>query len=287
MTPVFLSLMPIRQITLQHDFPFTPKNYLRDRLASHKGFYAPTYFFLRKLTRQLRNNEIAREDYPYEPRKTAFRPPAKGKQRILEDREFDIELAWVKKTVDIEEGRVAPDQQDGGGDAGDDEAAGDEADDEADEAESDGEDEEHGIECGCCFTKYRFEKMIQCPDAHLFCVSCLRSYASTLLGSHNPNITCMSQSQCTGSFPASQLARVLPRKTYALYERLIQAKEIDAAGLEGLEECPFCEWKCVMEVGFEDEKLFRCGNDIGGCGVEVEDDKKLNAQHLVEEAMSV
>lgn len=145
--------------------------------------------------------------------------------------------------------------------------------------------------------------MIQCPDAHLFCISCLRSYASTLLGSHNPNITCMSQSSCTAIFPASQLIRVLPRKTHALYERLIQAKEIDAAGLEGLEECPFCEWKCVFDVGFEGERLFRCGNDIGGCGVvscrkckklghlpktceEVENDKKLDMRHLVEEAMS-
>jgi len=113
----------------------------------------------------------------------------------------------------------------------------------------------------------------------------------------------MSQSVCKALFSASQLARVLPLKTYALYERLIQAKEIDAAGLEGLEECPFCEWKCVFDVGFEGEKLFRCGNEVGGCGVvscrkckkldhlpksceELENDKKLDARHLVEEAMS-
>jgi len=113
----------------------------------------------------------------------------------------------------------------------------------------------------------------------------------------------MSQSVCKALFSAPQLARVLPLKTYALYERLIQAKEIDAAGLEGLEECPFCEWKCVFDVGFEGEKLFRCGNDVGGCGVvscrkckkldhlpksceELENDKKLDARHLVEEAMS-
>jgi len=113
----------------------------------------------------------------------------------------------------------------------------------------------------------------------------------------------MSQSVCKALFSASQLARVLPLKTYALYERLIQAKEIDAAGLEGLEECPFCEWKCVFDVEFEGEKLFRCGNEVGGCGVvscrkckrldhlpksceELENDKKLDARHLVEEAMS-
>lgn len=52
-----------------------------------------------------------------------------------------------------------------------------------------------------------------------------------------------------------------------LYERVKQQKEIEAAGLEGLEECPFCEWKCVLEASNEEEKLFRCGNEVGGCGV--------------------
>lgn len=46
-----------------------------------------------------------------------------------------------------------------------------------------------------------------------------------------------------------------------------QQKEIEDAGLEGLEECPFCEWKCVIEASREEEKLFRCGNEEGGCGV--------------------
>lgn len=141
--------------------------------------------------------------------------------------------------------------------------------------------------------------MIQCPDAHLFCRSCLRSYASTLLGTHNPQIQCMSQSICRQTFPSSQLVAVLPRKTYALYERLLQAQEIAKANLEGLEECPFCEWKCVFDVGFDQEKLFRCD----GCGgvscrnckkldhlpkscEEVEKDRKLDARHEVEEAMS-
>ena len=51
----------------------------------------------------------------------------------------------------------------------------------------------------------------------------------------------------------------------SLYERVKQQKEVEAAGLEGLEECPFCEWKCVIEN--EQERLFRCGNEEGGCGV--------------------
>ena len=104
--------------------------------------------------------------------------------------------------------------------------------------------------------------MIQCPDAHLFCSSCITSYASGLLGSHNPNIVCMDQSGCKLPFPASELRRKLSAKLMELYDRVKQTKEIEAAGLDNLEECPFCEYKVVIEN--ENEKLFRCENE--DCG---------------------
>lgn len=104
--------------------------------------------------------------------------------------------------------------------------------------------------------------MIQCPEAHLFCSTCMTSYASTLLGSHNPDIVCMDQSGCKLAFPESELRRFLTPKLLALYERVKQRKEIEAAGLEGLEECPFCEYKVVIDN--PDERLFRCeGQDCG------------------------
>ena len=100
--------------------------------------------------------------------------------------------------------------------------------------------------------------MIQCPEAHLFCKSCMTSYASNLLGEHNPSIVCMDQSGCKLPFPESELTRFLSSKLLELYHRVKQRKEIEAAGLENLEECPFCEYKCVIEN--EMEKLFRCEN---------------------------
>jgi E3 ubiquitin-protein ligase RNF216 len=103
--------------------------------------------------------------------------------------------------------------------------------------------------------------MIQCPEAHLFCKSCMTSYASTLLGSHDTNINCMHQSGCTVAISRSELQRFLPKKLMNLWERLTQRKEVQAAGLDGWEECPFCEWGCVIENA--EEKLFRCD----GCGV--------------------
>ena len=106
-------------------------------------------------------------------------------------------------------------------------------------------------------------KMVQCPETHLFCSECMTTYASTLLGSHDPNIVCMDQSGCKAAIPASELHRFLPQKLIDLWERVKQRKEVELAGLEGLEECPFCDWSCVIEN--PDEKLFRCEN-IDICG---------------------
>ena len=105
--------------------------------------------------------------------------------------------------------------------------------------------------------------MVQCPEAHLFCKECMKSYVSNLLGQHDPKICCMDQSGCKALFPESELCRFLDTKLLSLYYRVKQTKEIEAAGLEGLEECPFCEYKVVIDN--PDEKLFRCEND--DCGV--------------------
>lgn len=146
------------------------------------------------------------------------------------------------------------------------------------------------------------DKMVQCPEAHLFCKTCVSQYVSTQLGLHTASILCMHPSDCRAPFPVSELRRILPSKLMDLYERVKQQSEIQAAGLEGLEECPFCEFKCVIDASREEEKLFRCGNEDGGCGVvscreckkvdhvpksckEAEEDKGLDGRHAIEEAM--
>ncbi|KAF8879405.1 hypothetical protein BD779DRAFT_1156124 [Infundibulicybe gibba] len=250
---------------LQVDFPLVPKPYLRNTFKAQRNLYAPTHIFI---------SNLDKTNLPYVPKMTPYRPNAKGKTRLLQDEAFEKEREWLK-------GEYLP----------------------AAIAEDPGEEADDGIECGCCFSTYPFDKMIQCPEAHLFCTTCMTSYASNLLGEHNPNIKCMAQSGCTLPFPDSELKRFLTPKLMELYERVKQRKEIEAAGLEGLEECPFCEWKCVFEVGKEEDKLFRCGNEEGGCGVvscrgckkldhvpksctEAEEDKHLDGRHAIEEAMT-
>ncbi|GLB44121.1 putative in Between Ring fingers [Lyophyllum shimeji] len=268
---------------LQVSFPFIPKTYLRTCLTQHNGLYAPTHLYLleQEKTQQERRDAGERVNLPYNKRVTPFRPKGKGAASV-QDEDFEAERKWLVAELT---GTNTADADAGVEDAND---------------ASDGECED-GIECGCCFSKFRFDKIVQCPETHLFCVSCMTSYASTLLGTHDPNIKCMDQSGCSALIPASELRRFLPKKLMELWERVKQRKEVEAAGLEGLEECPFCEWGCVIEN--EDEKLLRCGNVEGGCGVvscrkckrpdhlpksckEVEEDRHLDGRHAIEEAMT-
>jgi hypothetical protein len=106
--------------------------------------------------------------------------------------------------------------------------------------------------------------MIQCPDGHLFCKACVFAFCKERLGQRNAKIKCMdSQTDCQLEFMAAQLQLCLPPRLLALYERVKQADEISAAGLDNLEECPFCEYKCVIDN--ENERLFHCVNE--DCGV--------------------
>jgi E3 ubiquitin-protein ligase RNF216 len=106
--------------------------------------------------------------------------------------------------------------------------------------------------------------MVQCADTHLFCTSCVTSYASTKLGEQNLDLRCMDVSGCKMAFPHSELRRALPETLFELYERILQRRDIESAGLEGLEECPFCDYKVVIDVDFHINKVLWCQNEVCG-----------------------
>jgi hypothetical protein len=106
--------------------------------------------------------------------------------------------------------------------------------------------------------------MVQCPEMHLLCITCMTSYAATLLSAHDPRIPCLDRSGCNSIIPEPELRRFLPGKTMRLWERVSQRNEIMNAGLVGLEECPFCDYGVVIENN--EEKLLRCGNEEV-CGI--------------------
>ena len=62
--------------------------------------------------------------------------------------------------------------------------------------------------------------MIQCPEGHLFCTTCVVAYASNQFGLQDPKLKCMDQSGCSLLYSESELRRVLPEKLIALYVRV-------------------------------------------------------------------
>ncbi|KIY74350.1 hypothetical protein CYLTODRAFT_416193 [Cylindrobasidium torrendii FP15055 ss-10] len=254
--------LAIEQLML--DYPTIRKPDLRRLLESNNGFYVPTFLWLKaQMERGVKVGDVLK----------APRAVTKGKRCAREDIELEVEIEWLARQSRHSEPAVIPDE-------------------EAEEGE--------GIECGCCFSDYPFSKMVQCPEAHLFCSDCFKQYAETQLGGHDVKLVCMDQSGCKAPFPDSELKRLLSDKLWDLYERLKQRKDIEAAGLDNLEECPLCDYKCVIDN--PDEKLFRCGNEET-CGAvtcrqckkadhlpktckEMEEDKHLDGRHAVEEAMT-
>ncbi|KAG6861799.1 hypothetical protein C0995_011679 [Termitomyces sp. Mi166 len=109
------------------------------------------------------------------------------------------------------------------------------------------------IECGCCF--------IECAS--------------------KSRIPCMSTEGCETFFSASALRRALDEKQFIIWERLDQRREIAAAGFV-LEDCPFCEFACM--ISDDQATIFVCGN-TEKCG-KVRDDEIRGGRHAIAEAMS-
>ena len=251
----------VGQNQLYAEFSRIPRSHVRRVFASNKGLYVPAHIQLTK--------EMESPAPPFTLKTTKPNVSmGKGKQKEIKDESFEEERAWLllKDVKDVQEASSA------GRAPGDGETSG--------AGSNDPIEEEGGLECGCCFSPAPFVRspyrqhfkaheptpsqhsMIQCPDAHLFCTECMVSYTSNLLGEHNFKIVCMDQSGCKLPFPESELKRFLTPKLLSLYEKVKQAKEIEMAGLDGLEECPHCDFKVVIEN--PSERLFRCQNDECG-----------------------
>ncbi|KAJ3539123.1 hypothetical protein NMY22_g4877 [Coprinellus aureogranulatus] len=123
------------------------------------------------------------------------------------------------------------------------------------------------VECQCCFTEHDIASIIFCPADHPFCIQCLSMHASTQLGNGNTDFLCMDTSECNLPFHESDHLRFLSLKLVALRNRLIMRHDLEAANLDSFEECPFCNWGCIIEIPVDSEPLFWCGDGENGCGV--------------------
>ena len=108
----------------------------------------------------------------------------------------------------------------------------------------------------------------------------------------------MDMSGCSAIFSRRQLQRFLSERNFAKLESLQQDEDVQAAGLDGLHECPFCNFKAIPPP-IEEDREFRCMNEecsrvscrlcdkvthVPMSCEEAKRDHVVDAQHALEEA---
>ncbi|KAL2862776.1 uncharacterized protein BJX67DRAFT_291919 [Aspergillus lucknowensis] len=158
------------------------------------------------------------------------------------------------------------------------------------------------IECQCCYSDVPTNRSVPCEgaDLHFFCFTCIRKSAETQIGLMKYKLQCFAVSGCQAPFARSQLTNALGSSIMAKLDSLQQQDEVRMAGLEGLEDCPFCSFKAVL-APVEEDREFRCVNPsckVVSCRLckeeshipktceEARKDKGISERHEVEEAMS-
>lgn len=132
--------------------------FIRTSLARYYYFYTPAYEYLSGQV----SAALDKKSY------TALKVPRRNKGKtVLVDSEG---LRVLTKERNVYQAKLAKDKA---------------ADDETLALQLKEEEEVragHVFECGCCFDDIPISKMIQCPEAHLFCLECGRRNAENILG---------------------------------------------------------------------------------------------------------
>jgi len=155
------------------------------------------------------------------------------------------------------------------------------------------------LECMVCFDdEVLLEEACYCTnDIHWFCRDCVVTGSLVKIGENETRIKCFTE-QCDGEISLATLKLVLPAKTYERFAEKRAYSDIQAADIEGLHECPFCNYQVIIP---ESERLITCKNPE--CGKisckdckeenhlplrceEVEKNDEVKARTKVEDAMT-
>ena len=103
------------------------------------------------------------------------------------------------------------------------------------------------VECQCCFDEAPINRVVNCENyqTHFFCNKCINMRAKEQVGILRHEMMCMDTSGCGAELSKEALARALPVKISDKLAEIQQLAEIKAAGIDGLEQCPFCEYRAV------------------------------------------
>ncbi|KXT09588.1 hypothetical protein AC579_2505 [Pseudocercospora musae] len=155
-------------------------------------------------------------------------------------------------------------------------------------------------ECQACFEELPMNRQIHCNGelAHWTCFDCATTYIKTQIGDSRCEVLCTAG--CGSGFAHAQLHLLEDKQLLGKLEQLQQEKDIRDAGLDDLEECPFCDYKAILPPVEEDFE-FRCANPecekvscrrcksvshIPRSCEEHAKDNKLDSRHKIEEAMT-
>ncbi|KAG6911086.1 hypothetical protein DXG01_004601 [Tephrocybe rancida] len=253
-SPIGVDYFPLALAHLKLNFTTIPEDYLRNLLHSCNGLYAPTYLFLLNLKKE--RDEQRRQGrsvkLPYTPRLIPFRfgNPVQG--RRLEDPEFQEESEWLVQHLATAEENLQPCKS-------------------SDVVVRHDDGSTKAIKevcCQCCFSWVCETETISCSKEHVFCKRCIATHASNIIGAYKPDVGCPSTDDCKANLTTDELSQCLPEATMGLRERILQRRDIEAAG-QAWATCPFCDWWSV-ENGKDD---FHCENSACGVSVEPTNDK--------------
>jgi TRIAD3 protein (E3 ubiquitin-protein ligase RNF216) len=155
-------------------------------------------------------------------------------------------------------------------------------------------------ECSACFDDLPMNRQIHCNGvvAHFICFDCVLNYIKSEIGQSRCRVLCTAG--CGAGFATNQLNLLEDKEMLVKLGQLQQEKDIRDAGLDDLEECPFCDYKAILPP-IEEDFEFRCANpecekiscrrckSISHIPITCEQhakDNKINSRHKVEEAMT-
>ncbi|KAJ9651604.1 hypothetical protein H2198_009133, partial [Neophaeococcomyces mojaviensis] len=106
------------------------------------------------------------------------------------------------------------------------------------------------LECRCCFDdEVPLNRSVPCRAvcAHFFCYDCVRGLADSQIGLMKYEMLCMDSSRCNEKLDTDGIGKAIPVKTFDRLAFNQQQAEIAAAEIEGLEQCPFCDFKAICD----------------------------------------
>ncbi|RMY99767.1 hypothetical protein D0862_06990 [Hortaea werneckii] len=155
-------------------------------------------------------------------------------------------------------------------------------------------------ECSACFDDLPMNRQVHCDGltAHFTCYDCITAYIKSEVGESRCRLLC--PAGCNAGFAHNQLNLLEDKVLLEKFAELEQEKAIRDAGLEDLEECPFCDYKAILPP-IEEDFEFRCANpeceqiscrrckSISHIPMSCEQyakENRISSRHKIEEAMT-